>query len=399
MGLWKSVAGMMRMEITSASPADMLTAVNRLGIILFQVRHTGDLTVEVSLYRRDYEALMKLLERRGEHWKELQKSGLYWAFRRTLRRSLLLSGMALLLFLVLFLPTRVYFVQVEGNLTVPTRLIIAKAEECGIGFGATRREVRSERMKNALLEAIPELQWAGVNTAGCVATISVRERSTAEQNTQEKKGVGSIVAIRDGIIRECTVLKGNPLCSVGQAVKAGQVLISGYTDLGISIQATRAEGEILAQTLRQFDAVTLSEPAQRGEFIKKERKISLLIGKKLIKMFQDSGISDTTCVKMYEKHYLTLPGGFQLPVALIREEWCYYSAETVQAADSETFDWMHGFSDDYLSGHMIAGKILHSDVQVEVLDGICRLTGEYACLEMIGRIQSEEIIGKNGTND
>lgn len=399
MGVWKSVAGVMRLELTSASPADMLTAINRLGIMLFQVRHTGNLTVEVSLYRRDYEALIKLLERRGEHWKDIQKSGLYWTFRRMFRRSLLLSGMALLLFLVLFLPTRVYFIRVEGNQTVPTRLIIAKAEECGIWFGATRREVRSERMKNALLEAIPELQWAGVNTSGCVATISVREKSTAEQNTQTKKGVGSIVAIRDGIIRECTVLKGNPLCSVGQAVKAGQVLISGYTDLGLSIQATRAEGEIFAETLREIDAVTLSNPSQRGEVAKKERKYSLLIGKKLIKMFKDSGISDATCVKMYEKSYLTLPGGFQLPVALVCEEWYYYSTETVQTTDSETFAWMHGFSTDYLGSHMIAGQILHSDVQTEVLDGICRLRGEYACLEMIGRIQSEEIIGKNGTND
>lgn len=398
MGLLRSLAGMVCLEVTSAAPADMLTAVNALGIPLFGVRHTGDLSVEISFYRQDYGALRQLLERRGEKWKEVKKSGLYWTFRRTLHRSLLLSGVALLLFLVLFLPTRVYFIRVEGNQTVPTRLILAKAEQCGIVFGASRREVRSERMKNALLEEIPELQWAGINTSGCVATISVRERSVTEEKDPDQS-VGSIVAIRDGVIRECTVLKGNPLCTVGQAVKAGQVLISGYTDTGLSIQATRAEGEIYAETLRQMQVVTLSDAAQRGEITKTEKKYSLLIGKKLIKLFKDSGISDTSCVKMYERRYLTLPGDFQLPVAVICETLHYYDTETVQATDSETFDWMLGFSEDYLGSQMIAGQIMASDVQLDLQEGHCGLTGKYACLEMIGRVQNEEIIGGNGTNN
>lgn len=399
MGLWKSLAGVVRVEITSASPADTLTALNGLGIMLYEVRHTGDLTVEVGLLRQDQEVLAKLLKRRGESWKVIQRHGLYWTFRQALHRWVLLSGAALLFFFVLFLPTRVFFIRVEGNLTVPTRLIIAKAEECGIGFGAARREVRSERVKNALLEAIPELQWAGVNTSGCVATISVKERSAAEQKADTHNSVGSIVAIRDGVVRQCTVLRGNALCSVGQAVKAGQVLVSGYTDLGLSIQATRAEGEIFAETLRDLRAVALSNPSQRGALIKNEKKFSLMIGKNIIKFFKDSGISDATCVKMYEKKYLTLPGGFQLPIALVCEQWSYYRAQTVQEADSDSFDWMRAFSADYLNSQMVAGQVLRSDVRVEMLDGFCRLTGEYACLEMIGRIQSEEIVGKDGTND
>ena len=61
---------------------------------------------------------------------------------------------------------------------------------------------------------------------------------------------------RDGFIVSATVTRGNFLCRVGQSVKAGQVLISGYTDCGICIQATRAEGEIYAQTSRDFAAVT-----------------------------------------------------------------------------------------------------------------------------------------------
>lgn len=44
-------------------------------------------------------------------------------------------------------------------------------------------------MKNALLSAIPELQWAGVNTYGCRAVISVRERTLPERKPEpENRG-------------------------------------------------------------------------------------------------------------------------------------------------------------------------------------------------------------------
>ena len=45
--------------------------------------------------------------------------------------------------------------------------------------------IRSEKVKNSLLQRIPQLQWAGINTDGCVAVISVREK-TAIKNSEFK---------------------------------------------------------------------------------------------------------------------------------------------------------------------------------------------------------------------
>ena len=179
-------------------------------------------------------------------------------------------------------------------------------------------------MKNALLSTLPQLQWAGINTSGCVATISVREKNTNEELTPEV-GIGNIIAKTDGIIQTCTVLNGTALCSAGDAVTAGQILVSGYTDCGIALKAVRAEAEITASTIRSVSAVTLLPDVIRGEQIHEETKFSLRIGKKLINLFKDSGISDTSCVKMYTEEYLTLPGGFRLPIALVTQRCIYYA--------------------------------------------------------------------------
>ena len=395
MGLWKSLAGVVYIEITSASPGDVLTAANNQGIPLFDITYVGDLCVKANIYRYDLRALIKLLSRRGEKLKIIRKSGLYFTVANLRKRPVLVAGLAFLFLLMLYLPTRIFFVRVEGTESIPAQLIIERAQACGIGFGASRREVRSERMKNALLEAIPELQWAGINTAGCVAVISVQERSTAAEEEQTK-GVSSIVALRDGIINEITVLRGNALCKVGQAVKEGQVLVSGYTDCGIFIKAETAKAEIMAQTLHSLKTVTPVSHTKRGAVVKEEISYSLRVGKNIINFCKDSGISDTTCVKMYKEDYLTLPGGFQLPIALVTEHLVYYENEACDVSDVDAFVWMEDLSKTYLHSQMIAGRIVTTNLSTEVQEGICRQYGEYACIEMIGQVRSEEIITGNG---
>lgn len=397
MGLLRSIMGMVRLELTSADITRFLTALNKANIPVFNVTRTGDLTVELDIYRRDHKIASFWAGRRCAKMRLIRRYGFYWMVRGLMRRKVLLAGIGLLLALVLFLPTRVFFIRVEGNHTIATRLILEKAETCGISFGVSRREVRSERIKNALLGAVPELQWAGVNTSGCVATISVKERTVPVGKTQQK-GVCSIVAIRDGVIRECTVYRGNALCKVGQAVKAGEVLISGYTDCGVSIQATRADGEVFGETKRELNAFTPTIFVQRGKILRQEKKFSILIGKKRINFYKDSGILDPSCVKMYVESYLTLPGGFQLPIAVITEQWIYYNTEALQAEDCAQEILSH-FTTTYLAELMTSGRILERWENFTQLDGVCCLEGEYACLEMLGRVQSEEIIRGNGKID
>ena len=328
----------------------------------------------------------------------MRRGGLYWAFKGFLRRPVLLIGLMIFIALAMYLPSRVLFIQVEGNTTIPTRLILEKSEECGITFGASRRNVRSEKMKNALLEAIPELQWAGINTSGCVATITVRERSIKDDQGVSK-GVGSIVAIRDGVIAECTVTKGTPACKVGQAVKAGEVLVSGYTDCGFCIKATKAEGEVYAFTQRELTVSTPENWQIRGAETRQVKKYAVIIGKNRINFYKDSGILDDRCDKMYKESYITLPGGFQLPVILVTEVWTYHTNDEITLDQERAAATLSNFAQTYLAQHMIAGRILMETENISSEDGTFYLQGNYACHEMIGQVRSEEIIKPDGNND
>ncbi len=373
--------------ITGADPAATLRALERNGITLQDVEMIDPLCFCCKIRKMDWGMLKSVCERRGESVEIKQKLGLYWAMKGLTNRPVLIFGLLLLLFLTLWVPTRIFFIRVEGNATVPSNLIIENAARCGIHFGVSAREVRNEIMKNSLLEQMPQLQWAGINTHGCVAVISVRERVPEHAET-DNPCPSSIVAARDGIIRDLTVLQGSSECTIGQAVTAGELLISGFTDCGLCIRATRAEGEIYAETLRTLSVISPLQWSVRAEKQASIKKYSLIIGKNRINFYNSSGILDAGCVKIYSQQYVVLPGGFTLPIAIVTEEWIPYTYQIASFPEPETI--LQPFVLNYLQSQMIGGQILSSSQVICYPDGVIRMDGIYGCYEMIGVSVPEE---------
>ena len=98
-------------------------------------------------------------------------------------------------------------------------------------------------------------------------------------------------------------------------------------------------------------------------------------------------------------NYLTLPGGFVLPVALVTEVWTDYHHEVSTVPEDRAEIGLSDFADNYLMQQMLAGRILRRHIQYSCENGVYALEGNYACIEMIGREQSEETLGNYGEID
>ena len=92
---------------------------------------------------------------------------------------------------------------------------------------------------------------------------------------------------------------------------------------------------------------------------------------------------------MYEEKYVTLPGGFVLPLGIIIERYIQHTPTTDTAPTEDT---LRQIAERYLTSQMIAGTVVRSDVDITLEDGVWILNGRYVCQEMIGREQNEEII-------
>ena len=182
-------------------------------------------------------------------------------------------------------------------------------------------------------------------------------------------------------------------------MRQGQVLISGYTDCGICIRAAWAKGEVYARTRREITVIAPSEWIERTEQTGSALRYSLILGKKRINLWKGSGIWDSSCGRIETEYPLVLPGGFQLPAALAVEELTFW--DTVPSAPEEAASQaeLKAFAGAYLASQMVAGKILDRSESVFSQAGGYVLTGQYDCLEMIGRERAEEIGENHGQSD
>lgn len=388
-GIWK-------MKLVSADPQKTLETIRNAGITLWDVEQIDLLTWQFSVRAHDGRKIWQMDGKYGYDCQVTEKYGVYRKLLSLKCRPVLVFGLVLLAFLSVWVPSRVLFVQIQGNEVLSTQSILDEVNKCGITLGASRRYVQSQQVKNTLLDKLPQLQWAGVETYGCVAVITVREREQAQSKPSDE-GICSIVANRDGIIHSMTVLKGNGICKPGQAVKAGQVLISSYTDCGICIRADRADGEVLGLTQHEISAVFPKEWMTRGDFEHVEIKVSLIIGKKQINFYKDSGILGMSCAKIYKQKYITLPGGFQLPVSVLTEQRLYY--KNITSLDVDGTQCLRNFSKHYILSKTQGGRIEYMQELFREANGCLILDGSYGCIENIGKVQMEEELPNYGKSD
>ena len=380
----------MIVKITCVQPALFISEAAQNSISMENLKQVDDFTIYVEIASDQCARLMKLGTNRGAEISIVNQNDFRYRLTKILARPVLTAGMILMLFLSIYLPTRILFYQVEGNTNVSSRDIIACLEKNGIVFGSCRKAIRSEQIKNILISEIPQLQWVGVNTYGCTARILVKEKSVPVK-LDDMYGVSSIISSVDGVICDMTITKGSPVCAVGQAVKKGQKLISGYTDCGLSVRAENAEGEVYGLTIHDYVAVAPLKQEKRGaaEYIR--TVYSIILGKKLINLNKDSSNLDAKCAKIYLVYYLTLPGGFQLPFGIVKETQTVY-AMNVKDAEHIQLTWLPVYAENYVYAHMLQGKILSRKYDYVEQSEAIEITCRFFCKEMIGCKQREEII-------
>jgi hypothetical protein len=102
---------------------------------------------------------------------------------------------------------------------------------------------------------------------------------------------------------------------------------------------------------------------------------------------------------MYVEYPLTLPGGFELPVALTVQKETGYDPVPVKTDRQKSETVLTRFAQTYLESQMVAGKIVQEDYQIAESKSALHLDGQYICDEMIGQTRSEEIINNYGQTD
>ena len=306
---------------TGADPARFLRRCTEAGIELEEVRAEGPFTCRLSLPLRDLDQVKKLAEMCGGTWEILTAEGFPTLWRTARRRGVLVILLAVAMMSLFTSSLFIWEITVgENDSEITDKEILLVLAEQGVGVGSFWPRLRADLIRSRALEVLPGLSWLTVNINGTRASVQVRAAVPAPE-IWDPRQTGDVIADAAGVITSLTVLEGKPMVRRGDAVEAGQVLISA--DLGPGAdgrpRTARARGEVTARTWHELTAAASLTEWIKTSSGRPSRRFGLLLGKRAFFFSRDSGILPTDCDRMTKERRLAVKGAFSLPIGWITE--------------------------------------------------------------------------------
>ena len=255
---------------------------------------------------------------------------LLWGLLR--RRYVLLAAAAVFLGLLLCSNLFIWDFEIEGNGAVPTEEILRALERQGVKVGSLGMALDQERLRNHILLEVPDISWLAVNVRGCVAHVQVVERRRPPEIVVPKAR-SNVVASGDGLVIRVEALEGRAEVAAGATVVRGQLLISGVREGGGGkVRLIHGMGRIWARTWHELSVLVPLEITEKGEAVQEETDWWLDIGARRIKIAGKGSVTPPDCDKIIQVQPWILPGGFRLPLTLVKERLTRYETAPVRRA-------------------------------------------------------------------
>ena len=396
--MWKVIQyirGTATLTILGASPEMALNRLAQETIGFWDLTMLDSFTYEITLLRKDYPRAMTAIQHAQCEGKLKKLSGFKQTFRGLGKRP----GIWVALLAAVILPTVlsqfVWTIDVSGNETIPTQKVLQQLEEVGVYIGAYGPTIKSQDIKNQMLNRIPELQWIAVNRSGGKVQILLKERQLRPDIIDQKQ-ICNIVAGKTGLVTKVEVYSGTVQCQVGQTVLQGQLLVSGYNQTDVNLQTSHAQAEIYARTWRKYHVLVPSQETVKQYTGQEERRYALEIGKKRINFSTKSGILSGSYDKIVSRQYLTLPGGIQFPICLVTEQYLAYETK-VKEVDTETAEKTALAAVNLQAkNQMVAGQVLQTSINSKAEGDMIAVELVLECEEMIARSQEADMFSGDG---
>lgn len=249
-----------------------LCRLNKIG--LWELKNNGGVISACTDFA-SYKRIRSVARKSGMTVRIKKKYGLPFFFVRHKRRVGIIAGMLIGASLLLILSTRIWSIDVIGNVNVPSEKIIGVFEELGVRKGVAGSKIDIKTTEFAALRKLNELSWLNINISGSKALIEVREAVELPEIDDNDNTPADIVAARDGIITIIRPFNGTAEQEIGNAVVKGDLLISGIEEnRDLTVTFCKARGYVVAKTKREMK-YNQSAKITAGELVGQKRRFEI----------------------------------------------------------------------------------------------------------------------------
>ena len=198
---------------------------------------------------RAYLRLRTAARRAGMRLRICDKRGLPFFIRHNRKRIGVPIGAFVFFAILLFLSSRLWVIEIEGNDVLTEEAVRAALSAVGVREGMRPSAIRASAAERELLRLLPGVDWIALNVDGSVLHVTLREDAVPETNAAQLPC--HIVASRDGYLVRLEPYVGQAIARIRTAVQRGELLVSGakeHKNGGVTLH--HAAGYAEAQTTR-----------------------------------------------------------------------------------------------------------------------------------------------------
>ena len=381
--LYRILEGFLRVVFYGDSKEKIISLCAVNGITLWNSKLRAD-GIESSISLRNFKNL-KRIRPKGVRIHILKKRGIPFVVHRYRYRYGILAG-AIIFFAVLQLMSGyIWIIDIKGNNNVSDREIMSALNNIGITEGIAKKRIYPKAEREKLLLQLDKIAWAAINIEGSRLTVNVTEI----KEKPKEKNFSNLKALRDGTIEKLDIVSGTSLVKVGDAVKKGDLLVSGIIESEFGTRFVNSKGTVIAKTeremkLRENYAQNITVPTGK---VKSKYALELFGLKIPLYLGCEKGEFNTALRKEDLKLFDNL-----LPIKIYRKKFTYLKTEKVNFSYEALCERLDKSFEEQTKD-LDKFKILKKEF-VKDKDGVILL----ATIETIENIEYEDILLINAGN-
>lgn len=371
--------GYVKFSYSGGFKEDFINDCYRSGVNLKNLCTRGDILIaETGI--KTYKRLHKIAFSHGGKVKITKRKGLPFLLSPLNNRWGLFAGAVFFVFFISFMGSFVWNITVTGNNRVTEVKIVDYLAQNGFSVGTRWDSVDKEQLEISIMAYFEDVAWISINKIGSTASIEMDETVNKPEMTEQN--VANVRAARDGVIVRLTVNSGWAEVKEGEAVIAGDLLISGIRESEVDNKNhyAHAKGSVLAQVESTVTLSVSRRQTEKSYTYDKEYKTLYLFGLEIpLYLEKDEGTADEST----EKEYLVL-NAYRLPVGIITDKAKYYDSQTVLLSDGELEALARVELEKRKNEEIGDTELLSENITVQMNEDDCAITGEYSYITDIG---------------
>lgn len=193
------------------------------GVRLRKVRVSGGRITGV-ISPLDYRFAAVIARKHGVRLRAGKRRGLYFSALRYSRRAGLYAGFMVFGTILSIGQATVADIRITGD--GPEAQIVEILEECGITRGVSTHGLDGSLAEQRIMLEVENVAWVDVSCVGSRVTVNV-ESGTPKPDIIAADQPCNIVSVRDAMVVDTVVRKGQLITQIGSGVQKGGLLVSG----------------------------------------------------------------------------------------------------------------------------------------------------------------------------